>query len=185
MKKIMMMVLVSQLITNSVYANVASDVEMLGKLAFGVDEHSLKGKNAETLLTNWLEKEYGEDEERKLVFKEIESMAYGDETNEGFTSTRSAIEMKDFAISKLDEDIEDYEHMSDEYQFDLNAAKAKIYDLNKNWGKVIKRLEKQGVKFGYTGNGPGYCGISFVELLIIDPKDEKVYEVYLSESEDC
>lgn len=166
-------------------AGVKEDVAQLAKLAHGSDVHSIKGKTAESIFMNWLEKEYGEDEERVLKFKEIEEMAYGDEVYEGFTSTRSAMEMKDFAISPLEERIEDYEHMGEESEVDLEATKAQIYDLNKKWSPIIKRLEKQGAKFGYTGNGPGYCGISFVELIVIDPKEQKVYEVYLSTGGEC
>ena len=185
MKKFLAMIVVSQLICSSSFASVASDVELLGQLAFGTNVHATKGKSAEQIFENWLLKEYGEDDERKLIFKEIEDMAFGDEVDEGFTSTRSALLMNDFAISTLTDNIEDLEHMGDEVDSELQAAKAKVYDLNKKWAPVVKRLERQGVKFGYTGNGPGYCGVSFIEMIIVDPKEQKVYEVYLSTSGDC
>ena len=185
MKKLFSILLASQLIYSSAFASVASDVELLGKLAFGTSVHSINGKTADQIFENWLEKEYGEDEERKLFFKEIEEMAFGDEVYEGFTSIRSAQLMKDFAISTLTDYIDDFEHMGDEAEADLQAAKAKVYDLDKKWAPIIKRLERQGVKFGYTGNGPGYCGISFIEMIVIDPKEQKVYEVYLSAGGEC
>lgn len=185
MKTILSAILVAQLFSTSAFASVASDVEILGKLAMGTNVQSVKGKSAEHIFMNWLEKEYGEDEERQLVFKEIDEMAYGDEVNEGFTSTKSALQMNEFAISALTENIDDLEHMGDEADQDIKEIKAKVYDLQYKWAPVIKRLERQGVKFGYTGNGPGYCGVSFVEMIIVDPKEQKVYEVYLSTSGEC
>lgn len=185
MRSLMATILLTSLTAGNVYGGVKEDVELLGKLAMGSGVHSVKGENAESIFMNWLEKEYGEDEERKLINKEIEDMAYGDEVDVGFTSTRSAIEMKDFAISSLEERIEDYDNYGDETGIDVNAVKAKIYDLDHKWAPVIKRLEKQGAKFGYTGHGPGYCGVSFVELIVVDPKEQKLYEVYLSESGEC
>lgn len=49
------------------------------------------------------------------------------------------------------------------------------------------KLHHQGVKFAYTELGPGYCGRNFVELIIIDTKEQKIYEyeVDLSRFEDC
>ncbi len=185
MKKIISIVLAGQLICSTSFASVASDVKILANLAMESNVQSVKGKNSEQMLLNWLEKVYGEDEERVLKFKEIEEMAYGDEVFEGFTSTRSAMKMNEFAISSMVENIEDLEHMGDEAHAELQAVKAKVYDLKYKWAPVIKRLEKQGVKFGYTGNGPGYCGVSFVEMLVIDPKEQKIYQVYLSRSGEC
>lgn len=149
--------------TASAFAGVKEDVTALGKLAFGSDVTSVKGRNAEDIFKNFL----GEGEE--LIYKEIAEMDYSDEVDEGFTSVKSAVEMSGFAESVFEE----------------RDAQTKIKALNKGWAPVINRLHKQGVKFGYTGHGPGYCGVSFVELIIIDEKEQKVYEVYLSESGEC
>lgn len=184
MKKFLSVLLVAQLFSAQTFASVASDVELLGKLAMGTNVQSIKGKNAESIFMNWLEKEYGEDEDRKLVFKEIEDMAYGDEVDEGFTSTRSALKMNEFAIGALTESVDDLEN-EDDKEPEIKELKVKVFDLQHKWSPIIKRLERQGVKFGYTGNGPGYCGVSFVEMIIVDPKEQKVYEVYLSTSGEC
>ncbi len=150
-------------LTASAFAGVKEDVTALGKLAFGSDVTNAKGKNAAAMFKNFL----GEGEE--LVYKEIAEMEYGDEVDEGFTSVKSAIDMGGFAESVYEE---------------RNELK-KMNALNRGWAPIINKLHKQGVKFGYTGHGPGYCGVSFVELIIIDEKEQKVYEVYLSESGEC
>lgn len=160
-------------ITSSAFAGVKEDVQALGKLAFGYNVESVKGKNAEAMFKNFL----GEGEE--LVYKEASDMEYGDEIDEGFTSMKSAIEMGGFAESVYEERLEqtdDQERAS--LLRELNA-------LKRGWSPLIQKLQKQGVKFGYTGHGPGYCGVSFVELIIIDEKEQKLYEVYLSESGEC
>ncbi|QDK41431.1 hypothetical protein DOM21_08170 [Bacteriovorax stolpii] len=185
MKAVLSAALVFSLTISSSFAGTArtvnADVKALGQLAMGWEEHSVKGKNAEEILKNYVEENYGE--ERELVFKEYSDMAYGDEIDEGFTSTKSAILMSAFAESALEEMLEGLDESSEAEK--IKEIKANIYDLNHSWAPVIKRLERQGVKFGYSGNGPGYCGISFVELLIVDEKEQKVYEVYLSEGGSC
>lgn len=185
MKAVLSAALVFSLTISSSFAGttrtVNADVKALGQLAMGWEEHSVKGKNAEEILKNYLEENYGE--ERELVFKEYGEMAYGDEVDEGFTSTKSAISMSGFAESALEEMLEGLDESSEAEK--IKEIKANIYDLNHDWAPIIKRLDRQGVKFGYSGNGPGYCGISFVELLIVDEKEQKVYEVYLSEGGAC
>ena len=159
--------------TVSAFAGVKEDVAALGNLAFGYNVESVKGKNAVAIFKNFLED--GEE----LVYKEASEMDYGDEIYEGFTSLKSAIEMGGFAESVYEERLEQ----------DDDQARASILRelkaLQRGWSPLIQKLHKQGVKFGYTGNGPGYCGVSFVELIIIDVKEQKLYEVYLSESGEC
>jgi hypothetical protein len=151
-------------ITSSAFAGVKEDVQALGKLAFGHNVETVKGKTAEAIFKNYL----GDGEE--LVNKEYRDMDYGDEIYEGFTSAKSAIEMGGFAEALYEE--------RENSTRELNA-------LKRGWSPLIQKLQKQGVKFGYTGRGPGYCGVSFVELIIIDEKEQKVYEVFLSESGEC
>lgn len=184
MKRVLSTVLVFTLTMGSAFGatrTVRADVLALGQLAMGWEEYSVKGKNADEILKNYIEESYGE--ERELVFKEYSDMAYGDEVDEGFTSVKSAISMAGFAESFLEESLEGLDEDSEALK--IKEIKANIYDLNHKWAPLIKRLDRQGVKFGYTGNGPGYCGISFVEMLIIDEKEQKVYEVYLSEGGAC
>ncbi len=159
--------------TVTAFAGVKEDVAALGKLAFGSDVTSVKGKNAEAIFKNFL------NEGEELVNKEYADMDYGDEIDEGFTSLKSAISMGGFAEAAYEEKLE---------QTETEQQAAILRELNalkRGWSPIINKLSKQGVKFGYTGHGPGYCGVSFVELIIIDEKDQKVYEVYLSESGEC
>lgn len=160
-------------ITASAFAGVKEDVAALGKLAFGSDAQSVKGKNAADMFKNFLE------EDVELVYKEYKDMDYGDEINEGFTSAKSASDMGGFAEGLYEERLE---------QSDAETRASVLRELNalkRGWSPLIQKLQKQGVKFGYTGRGPGYCGVSFVELIIIDEKEHNVYSVYLSESGEC
>ncbi len=61
----------------------------------------------------------------------------------------------------------------------------RIEVLSEKWPPLVKKLHDQGVRFGYTGNGPGFCGVSFIEMIVIDAKSQKVYRVYLSEGGSC
>ena len=84
--------------------------------------------------------------------------------------------------------LSDYEEVIENLESNDPEAlklKGKVYDLQKNWAPVIKKLANLGAKFGYDGHGPGYCGVSFVRLLVIDPKTNIVYPIYLSESGPC
>lgn len=160
---------------------VRDNVIALSQLGNGYSEQKFAGKNAAEIFENFLVKETGEFE--GLVNKEIDEMAYGDEIDEGFTSTKSAMEMSSFLESMLEERLEGLDSVEDAQK--ILEIKGQIYDLNHGWAKIIKNLDRQGVKFGYTGFGPGYCGISFVEMIIIDSSEQKVYEVYLSEGGSC
>lgn len=183
MKKFLAFTLALNLITSAALAGVKEDVKQLASLSMGHREHVAKGKTAEEVLTHFFEAETGESE---MTFKEYADMDYGDEVEYGFISTASAIKMGDFAIGFLEQEIENYEDLGDEVdQSKIKEMKAQIFDIEKKWSGLIKKLERQGVKFGYSGFGPGYCGVSFVELLIIDEKEDKVYEVFLSESGEC
>lgn len=160
-------------LTASAFAGVKEDVQALGQLAFGSNEYKVKGKTAEEMFKNYLQ----DDEE--LVNKEAKDMEWSDEVEEGFTSLKSAIEMGTFAEGVYEEQLEGAEGK------DLAKLKKEIAALKRGWAPMINKLGKQGVKFGYTGHGPGYCGVSFVELIIVDQKEQKVYEVYLSQGGEC
>lgn len=164
-------------LTTASFAGVKEEVTKLGQIAFGHDVHQSKGKSAEAVFKHWIEVQNGETE--GLVYKEARDMESADEVDEGFTSVKSAIEMGGFAEAQIEEYLENLEGA------ELRKAKAHLAQIAKNWGPQIKKLSQMGVKFGYTGWGPGYCGISFVELIVVDPKEAKVYEVYLSKGGDC
>lgn len=178
MKLVFKSFIVSLLISNLSFASIATDVQKLGDMAMGSSAGTyFKGKTAEEVLKAYFMEQTGED---VLVNKEIEAMEYGDEVEEGFTSTRSAKLMGGFAEGAY----KDYmEGMED--QAEVTKIKAKLYDLSHNWSPLIDRLAKSGARFAYSGSGPGYCGVSFIQLLVVDPKENKIYEVYLSESGTC
>ncbi|MBY0515413.1 MAG: hypothetical protein K2P81_00790 [Bacteriovoracaceae bacterium] len=163
----------SLMITHSAIASVAQDVKALGNLAFGSDVTAVKGKDAKEIFEAFL------NEGEELVFKEIDDMDYGDEIDEGFTSLQSAKRMGEFAEGVYEEQLEQAEDA------DRRALEATRLSLKRGWAGLINKLHQQGVQFGYTGHGPGYCGVSFIELIIIDAKAQKVYEVYLSQGGEC
>ena len=165
--------LIALLLSVSSFASVSEDAAALGKLALGHKVHQVRGRTAGAMLKKWL----GED--TPLVKKEIEQMTYGDESDTGLTSLQSAREMMLFAAS-IFEDRLDWESPEDK-----KATEARLKKLKANWPLFIERLAEKGVQFGYSGRGPGSCGISFVELLLIDVREQKVYEIYLSESGEC
>lgn len=160
-------------LTASAFAGVKEDVAALGSLAFGSTSMPAKGKTAEDLF------KYFTADDQELVFKEAKDMDWSDEVDNGFTSVKSAIEMGGFAEGVYEEQIENAEGA------ELSKLKKDLAALKKGWSPLIQKLSKQGVKFGYTGRGPGYCGVSFVELIIVDEKAKTVYEVYLSEGGEC
>ncbi|MBY0412731.1 MAG: hypothetical protein K2Q18_01130 [Bdellovibrionales bacterium] len=184
MRNILSTLIISLMITTSSLAaerNIEKSVKFLSDLAMGYDVDIIEGKNAEEIMKNFVEINSVED---SAVFKEYEDMTQGDEIDEGFTSVKSAIKMSEFAEAMLEEQIE-YADEDEVSQARVMKIKAQIYDLNHNWAPIIKSLERQGVKFGYSGSGPGYCGVSFIKMLIIDEKEQKVYQVYLSEGGSC
>lgn len=176
------MVVVACLSMQSAFAGIPEEVKTLQKLAMGGDGVQLsKSRDANELFKNFIMAEHGEFETERLVNKEIDEMSFGDEIDYGFTSTKSAIAMAGFAEGQIEEVLDNV--YDDEAK--ARELKAQIYDLNKGWAPAIKRLERQGAKFGYDGHGPGYCGISFIRLLVLDPKTNKVHMIYLSESGPC
>lgn len=182
MKAIKVTLITLSLLTNFAFAGIAEEVNKLSSLAMGNDQVQVKkSKSLDDLFKNFAEVEYGEFDAEYFEFKEIDAMSFGDEVNFGFTSTKSAIEMGGFAESQYEEVIENLESNDPE----ALKLKGKVYDLQKKWAPVVKRLANLGAKFGYDGHGPGYCGVSFVRLLVIDPKTNIVYPIYLSESGPC
>lgn len=157
-----------------------AQVEKLGKLGYGYDVFHVGGKTAEEILKNFSIQEYGE--ESRLVHKEVNEIAWGDEVDMGTTSANSAIGMADFMVSEIEEFIQGY---NDNTASDVIKAKAQLKAIKKDWPSTIRILATVGAQFGYTGNGPGYCGISFATLLVIDTATGTVYQIYLSQGGTC
>lgn len=169
--------LLSLTLTISAFGAIKDDVKTLGDLAMGSDSYTAKGRTPEALMKNWFKTEWGDS--FKLVFKEIGQMTYGDETEQGLTSVESAVAMMAFPEGILLEAIHESEGE------ERKELRKRLNELRKNWAPHIRKLHQQGAVFGYTGFGPGYCGVTFVELIILDVKEQKLYRVYLSESGSC
>lgn len=51
---------------------------------------------------------------------------------------------------------------------------------------ILKELsEMNGVTFGFTSGSSGYCGVSFMGLLIVDEENGLIYEILLTNSGPC
>lgn len=160
-------------------SEIEAQVTKLGDLAYGYDVFHVGGKTAEEILQNFSMHEYGEVS--KLVHKEVQDIAWGDEVDMGTTSANSANAMSEFMISQSEESLENYDDTDPE----AAKIKAQIQKVKKEWPGVIRVLAKAGAQFGYTGNGPGYCGVTFATLLVIDTTTGTVYQIYLSQSGEC
>ncbi len=169
------------IIPSLTFASVKGDVAMLGAIGLGSSKaEKVSGKTSKEMWRNYFIKKMGEDDLERFAFKEIDEMSFGDEIDYGPTSVLSAKKMNSFIEGVLEERLENVESKIEE-----TKIKNKIIEVNSKWSPLIEKLKTQGVLFGYDGHGPGYCGISFVELLILDPKTQEIYEVYLSESGEC
>lgn len=177
MKNLLSLILLTNVAFTSSFASVRSDVIALSQIAMGMNEHTVRGKNADEMLNAYYEAP-------EAVFKEIDQMEWSDETDFGQTSVKSALQMGTFAEGFLEESLEGLVG-APEFEREVRFMKAQLKALKVGWAPLILKLARQGVKFGYSGNGPGYCGVSFVELFIIDEKSHKVYEIFLSRSSSC
>lgn len=173
--KILSLVLAMSLSLSS-FAGVAEDVAALGQLAFG-SSRGIKapGRDAKAVFMSYMGGDFDAD---RFVYKEESDMDHGDEIEYGFTSAKSADDLSGSVIGW-------YEEILSQGNTKDKVIQARIKNVRMAWSPLIKKLSSQGVKFGYNGYGPGYCGVSFVQLLVIDVKGQKVYEVYLSQSGEC
>lgn len=177
MRSIISTLLITSLTIGNVFAGVKEDVKALGDLAMGYEVAQSEGNHWKEIFMNYASGEFGVDEE--IEHKEYEQISSTDE-GVGFTSAKSAIKFDGLAVSFLEMEME---HLDEGEE--MNAIKSKIYDLERGWSPIVKRLEKAGVGFAYSGYGPGFCGISFTQMHVIDVKTKKVYTIHLSQSGPC
>jgi shikimate kinase len=179
MRTILSAALITVMSISSAFADIKSDVKILGDLAMGYDVASANGTTAKDLFLDFVVSEFG------LESSDVETKEFGaiDSTDEGvgFTSAKSAASFGGFAESFLEQEMENM----DQDDVEVKEMKAQIYDLAKGWAPVIKRLEKAGATFAYSGYGPGYCGISFTQMHVIDALKKKVYTIRLSHGDAC
>lgn len=158
--------------------------EKLGALAYGLEIETAKGRNAQEILLNFVAKNEGDRPENiRLVTKEIQQISYSDEVDTGFTSAKSATAMSEYVIGNLQQFIDDPGVEKNDPQ--VRQAKAKLKVIQAQWAPAILALKGTGAEFAYDGHGPGYCGVSFVRLLIVDPNTQRIYIVSLSEPGEC
>ena len=161
-------------------AEIESQVKALAQLGYGYTSYSAKGTTAQELVTSFLQGYY-HDGELETGYKEYSEMSWGDEVEQGLTSIASALQMKYFVIQWIESMVEDLDASEPEV---LKAQKL-VERVNRLWNPTIKSLAKSGAQFGFTGHGPGFCGISFITLLVIDVDAGVVYDVNLSEGGPC
>ena len=177
MRSLISTLLITSLTIGNVFAGVKEDVQALGDLAMGHDVAQSEGNHWKEIFMNYASGEFGVDEE--IEHKEYEQISSTDE-GVGFTSAKSAMKFDGLAVAFLEIEMENMEEGED-----LNAIKKQISDLERGWAPIVKRLEKAGVGFAYSGYGPGYCGISFTQMHEIDVKTKKVYTIQLSHGGEC
>lgn len=177
MRALISTLIITSLTISSAIAGVKEDVIALGGLAMGYEEAQSEGSHWKEIFVNYSSGEFGVDED--IEHKEYENISSTDE-GVGFTSAKSAAKFSGLAVSFLEMEME---HM--EEGDELNEIKAQIYNLERGWAPIVKRLEKAGVGFAYSGYGPGYCGISFTQMHVIDVKTKKVYTIRLSFGGEC
>jgi hypothetical protein len=158
----------------SSFAGVKEDVLALGKLAMGSRSETIKGKTAEEMFENWSQVDRAE-----FVYKETKDMNDGDEVDVGFTSVKSAIIMGSFAEDHYSENLDQMEDA------EVKKVKASIQKLKIGWSPLILNLQKAGVQFAYSSGGPGYCGVTFIQLVIIDVKAQQIHTIHLSAGGPC
>ena len=149
---------------------VSRKVGVLGKIAYGANVHVIKGKDAVEMIKA-LAIQNGEDAgdvqiQIDLPEKEI---AFGDMI--GWGTLQPSVAVKLF-LSQQHTDKEGQETSLSDKQVALATA-------------LIEELAKMGMKFGYTPGSSGYCGISFMGLLIVDEKNSVIYELPLTDSGSC
>lgn len=178
MRAIVSAALITVMSISTAFADVKSDIKILGDLAMGMEVANAKGTTAKELFEDFVAAEFG------IEANEIETKEYADidgtDEGVGLTSAKSAASFGGFAEGFLEQELE---NMDDEAE--IKEIKAQIYDLSKGWAPVVRRLEKAGATFAYSGYGPGYCGISFTQMHVIDAKTKKVYTIRLSHGGAC
>ncbi len=161
---------------------IKKQVEALAQAGYGFDTYKVGGATVEQIILNYEKQELSyEGEDLVVTPKEFDTIAWSDEAGVGTTSAKTASDLSSYMISDLNEYLQNVDDTDSEYK----EKTAQIKEIKASWGKAINLLTIAGAKFGYTGNGPGYCGVSFVTLLVIDVETGTVYQIYMSASGVC
>lgn len=151
---------------------IARKVDLLADMAYGLNVQRRTPENGELIIlklaaenngyTSIEEFEKEETFHRSLPSKNIE---FGDMVGWGTMQIEAA---KDLFASSDDSD-------------SLKEAR------RAGFGQVLLQelSEMPGVSFGFTDGSSGYCGVSFMGLLIVDEENGVVYELSLTSSGPC
>lgn len=170
--------------TKEASQTIATQATQLGKIAYGVEVHKVKGKSAREMFKQFLAQDTGENfKDIQLVDKEANQIEFGDETDEGFTSMKSAIQLISAPIYELEQFVDDSGLEPADPKLRQKRLQLKL--MRTKWAPAILAMIGTGVEFAYDGHGPGYCGVSFVRLFVIDPHSKTIYIINLSEGGQC
>lgn len=150
-------------------------VNILADMSFGLRVHEMKPGKTEDLILALAAENYGasvEEYEKENAFHRMlpsNEINFGDMIGWGTMNISSASDL--FAT---DDNVEDTEHI----------VKSK---RRGSFGQILlMELSKMsGVGFGFTDGSSGYCGVSFMGLLIVDEENGLVYEFALTSSGPC
>lgn len=151
-------------------------VNIIAKIAHGVETHKVKAESGEEMVLKLYMKQSGED--RKEALKGFirnanpAKLAFSDETTWGTLNTSGALTVYGWLDSDVNDDSEERKRNSD--------RQLKLAD------DIIRELGKMdGVSFGYTSGSSSYCGISFMGLLVVDEENGLIYEIALTSGGSC
>lgn len=143
-------------------------VNVLGNIAYGYQTHKVKGKNAEDMVLKLYLENRGEKENFQANSK-YEDLSFSDQVGWGTIDTDTAGNLYSNTQGRQDDNGEEKDN-SDQLKVGF---------------KIIDELGKMGMKFGYTDASSGYCGVSFMGLLVVDEENETIYEISLTDSGAC
>lgn len=147
-------------------------VQKMGQVAYGYSTDNLAGLSEKEMIKNFFK---GFDQ---IVFDQ-NKVVFGDEVTVGTLSAKGLESLlNQFAMEDHFRDPEaDPEQNSQRSKYTAEEAEALIR-------KAVNALKPYGVTFGYTSSG-GYCGVSFVGLVVFDFKTKKAYTITLAPSGPC
>lgn len=155
-------------------AEIARKADVIGKLAFGAETHTVRGEDAEEMVLSLYMKRYGgtKKEAKENVTVDAKNKDAGFSESSGWGIFVNAGEAAKY-FANLASDVDDSGQDKD------NSKKIAVGQ------QIIKELGKMGAKLGFTDSTSGYCGVSFGGLLIIDEESDTIYEISMTSSGSC
>lgn len=143
-------------------ANVTAQVKELAQYSYGVKSWKVRGKTADEMLTDFsLRVSRMDKDEFKLVNfpREIPSAEDGG-VQAGLCKFPQAVDL--IVAEARTKDNED----------------AGREEIEKIWA-AARKLKDAGLKFGYTTSGSSNCGVMWTDPLIIDVKNNLIWQIFL------